>query len=151
MRIKLIVAALGLLSAMEGVANPKKIEAVPYCIINSDVVMIKTIIESKGQRIGAKAGEPQDTYRDYWSINCDISTGSCVASKLYLKSLEAGKPISFVDLIQPSGMRLVSVVGNVATIVWGINLFSFDMSKKTVAFRQSGDTYEMFGSGPCLP
>ncbi|MDH4566198.1 hypothetical protein E8E95_05855 [Pseudomonas sp. BN414] len=151
-RRKLTATALGLLAVTGAFAEPRKVEAVPWCVINSDGLWINTIIESVETPIkGADAQNTPNTYRYYWAIHCYMATGDCVASGLNLDNLEKGEPIGFGELVQPDGMRLVSVAGKVATIVWGINTFTLDVSKQLVSYRNSGQTTDTVGSGPCAP
>ena len=149
MRTKQIIAALGMLAVTGVVAEPKKIEAIPYCVMNSDVLMIRTIIDSVETPKDEKANDPPFKSKTYWAIDCQMDSGSCIASGLSLRAVENGEPIGPVDLTQAAGMRLVSVAGKVATITWGIRTFTLDMSKRVVSIRISGDTYDGVGSGPC--
>jgi hypothetical protein len=147
--MKLIVASLGLLAATAGVAEPRRIEAMPYCILNGSVLMIRTIIDTVETPKKEKANDPPFKSRTYWVIDCQMDSGSCIASGLGLRAVENGEPIGPADLTQAAGMRLVSVAGKVATIVWGIRTFTLDMSKRVVSIRISGVTSDGVGSGPC--
>jgi len=152
MRAKLIIATFGLLAITGVVADSRKVEAYPWCVIDGRTLWIRTIIQYETTTAkGSEANEPPRTSRDYWAIECELATGNCKASSLSLRSLEEGKPIGLWDVTQSDGMRLVSVAGKIATIVWGFGTFTLDMSKKLVSYRYSDDASDSLGSGPCGP
>lgn len=151
MRTKLIIAALGLLVSTGGVAEPRKIEAVPLCLIGSDTLRIRTVIEYVETPKGTRANDSPHTYREYWSIDCAMDTGNCVALEFDLAAVDAGKPIDTFDMYQTSEMRLVSVAGEIAIMVLGRRTITLDLPRKLVTNRYSTDTADTVGSGPCAP
>lgn len=151
MRTKLIIAALGLLAATGGVAEPRKLEVVPYCIISSDSLRIRSVIEYLETPKGTRANDSPHAYKEYWAIDCEMDTGNCMVSELDLGTVDASKPIDLSELIQASGARLVSVAGEIATIVLGKRTITLDMPKQLVTARFSTATSDTAGSGRCGP
>ncbi|WP_223511505.1 hypothetical protein [Pseudomonas sp. GL-B-19] len=151
MRTKLIIAALGLFAATGVLAEPRKIEAVPFCMIGSESLNIRTVLEMVETPKGTRANDSPHAYREYWVIDCAMDTGRCVASELDLDSVDAGKPIDTFSLSQANEMRLASVAGEIATIVLGRKTFTLDMPKQLVTVRFSNEESDTVGSGPCAP
>lgn len=151
MHTKLVLATSILLATMGAIAEPRKIEVVPLCLLSSTDLMVRTIIETtstpaQGEKL---SDSPRTKSRAYWVINCSLITGNCSAAELQLKPIEDGKPIRIFDLVPVEGMRLVSVTGGIATMVWGIHTFTLDIPKRQMSVRASGSMSDDFGSGSC--
>jgi hypothetical protein len=151
MRTKLIIAAFSMLAVAGVAAGPQKIEAIPWCIMSDNSLKIRTAIEFVETPKGARANEFPHTYREYWVIDCAMDTGSCMASELDIDAVGASNRLGTYDLSNTSEMRLVSVAGEIATLVLGRRTFTLDLPKQLVTSRFSNAESDTVGSGPCAP
>lgn len=128
-----------------------KITAGPHCVITDTDVFAHTIVEERwtGRYI---TGEPvsRGVSRTLWQIDCKKKSGTCKAVSISLNHADAGKPVSLADVDIPTGMRLSSVVGKVATISWPEYVtITIDIGKRQVEYRFSSDKMEGVGFGSC--
>ena len=73
--------------------------------------------------------------------------------RLSTGNIDAGKPIALLDVIVPQEVRLASVEGRVAKIVWRRNFsdatITIDVERKVFEYRAEGGLADGVGLGVC--
>lgn len=123
----------------------------PFCMAKEAALVVHTVIDieysyPEGQVEGQRLPERQ---RQVLRIDCNKRTGECDAAALSVVGLEKGRPISALDLIPISGMKVVSAQGNVYTLAWDESTFTVNLPRKKVEYHLSSSTLNGAGEGPC--
>ncbi|HKQ23896.1 MAG TPA: hypothetical protein VJT81_05580 [Burkholderiales bacterium] len=132
--------------------NAAPVEVAPVCMINEAGVMAHTIVSVRTEEFML---EPPGTIsRERWLFRITCAGGSCLGARIALGNIERGEPVQLLDVAIAENMRLDSVKGRVATIVWTRNFsdatITIDLDRKRVDFYSySSKLGKSVGVGAC--
>lgn len=137
MRVLLITAALmsGCEASAKG-APSKRVTAKTQCIRTDDRIAVHAIFDVAY----SKSSMGPFKSRQLYSFTCR-NDGTCEGQRLDLGNIDAGRPISFLDIGAMEGTEVISAVGDVFTVKWGpLRQFTIDFAKKEAVYVESNES-----------
>lgn len=134
--------------AREGVRSTR-VEADNECIVTSDRLAFQVLIPIHYSTFGDSG--PRDS-RQLYSWTCDLKANTCEGIQLKFDHIDAGKPISFLDLGTASGGTIVDRTGDVFVLKWGgFRTFTVDLSRHRVVYVEASHNTDGRGEVECKP
>jgi len=129
-----------------------RIEAVNQCLVTPERVFFHALFPvhySSGLPEGA--GDSRQVYQ----FDCSLADHTCEGVQLNLEGVDQGEGLGMMALGRAEGAMVVSSVGSVTVIRWGIfRSFTVDIAAGTVSFTESGNgmlgPIEGRGVAPCV-
>lgn len=88
--------------------------------------------------------------RQVYSFTCSLTERTCTGAILQLDHVDKALPLTFFDLGSAQEARVVSIVGDVATLQWGpLRQFVIDFARGETTFTESGPGTNGRGSARC--